>query len=87
MYDLKLEISKVSRNFKCLDAYRFKFRIESQLFFNNQKKKTCVENNLPFIDFDNFVIRYREKDFQFTKKKNNYIKNIFYIFLNIFKIL
>lgn len=52
-----------------------------------KKKKTCVENNLPFIDFDNFVIRYREKDFQFTKKKNNYIKNIFYIFLNIFKIL
>lgn len=35
----------------------------------------CIENNLWFIDFDNFVICYREKDFQFTKRKNNYTEN------------
>lgn len=74
MCDLKLEISKFQEISNV--SIHTDLNFELNFCYSTIKKKiTCIENNLWFIDFDNFVICYREKDFQFTKRKNNYTEN------------
>lgn len=78
MCDLKLEISKFQEisNASMHTDLNFEWNLGYSTTTKRKKKITCIENNLLFIDFDNFVICYREKDFPYI-----------YIFLNIFEIL
>lgn len=88
MCDLKLEISKFQEisNASMHTDLNFEWNLGYSTT-TKRKKKISIENNLLFIDFDNFVTCYREKDFPYIyiyslifsrffanlKKKNNLI--------------